>query len=62
MPEYGSTILLLFILFSCVYKKHVRDWWWFKLGVVSFLVHLAIQGITPLDSRVTIFHYLDNMT
>ncbi|MCH8854208.1 MAG: hypothetical protein IID41_16390, partial [Planctomycetes bacterium] len=45
MPEYGLTILLLFILFSCVYKKHVRDWWWFRFGVISFLVYLASHGL-----------------
>ncbi len=46
MPEYGSTVLLLFILCSCVYKKHVRDWWWFRFGVISFVVHLATQEFT----------------
>ncbi len=45
MPEYGSTVLLVFILFSCVYKKHVRDWWWFRFGIISLLVHLATQEL-----------------
>ena len=37
MPEYTSTLLLAFILASCFYKKHIKDWWWFKLGLVSYL-------------------------
>jgi len=57
MPEYGSTVLLLFILCSCVYKKHVRDWWWFRFGVITFLVHLTIQGLTTLagSGRIYVF-------
>ncbi len=37
MPEYTSTLLLTFILASCFHKKHIKDWWWFKLGLVSYL-------------------------
>ena len=55
MPEYSSTVLLLFILFSCVYKKHVRDWWWFRFGVISFLVSLASQGLTLFGRNSGLF-------
>ena len=37
MPEYTSTLLLAFILASCFHKKHIKDWWWFKLGLISYL-------------------------
>ncbi len=46
MPQYGSTILLLFILFSCVYKKHIRDWWWFRFGAISFVVSVVLVGLS----------------
>ncbi len=48
MPEYGSTVLLLFILCSCVYKKHVRDWWWFRFGAISFVVGVALAALSQI--------------
>jgi len=48
MPQYASTIMFIFILGSCVYKKHIRDWWWFRAGVVCLLVGIAIGGISTL--------------
>ena len=50
MPEYGSTIILLFILASCFYKKHVRDWWWFRLGVICYLGSFVLGGIGSFSS------------
>ena len=46
--QYGTTVLLLFILFSCVYKKHVRDWWWFKFGAASFVVGVAFAALAQI--------------
>ncbi len=58
MPEYGSTILLVFILFSCVYKKHVRDWWWFRFGVISLLVQLGTGALASFVSGMMLVNPL----
>ncbi|MCH8851383.1 MAG: hypothetical protein IID41_01885 [Planctomycetes bacterium] len=42
MPEYTSTLLLIFILASCFYKKHIKDWWWFRFGLYAY--GLSILG------------------
>ncbi len=36
MPEYTSTLLLTFILASCFYKKHIKDWRWFRIGLYAY--------------------------
>ncbi len=55
MPEYTSTLLLAFILASCFYKKHVRDWWWFRFGVGCYLVSLAFPVLASIIPGATIF-------
>ncbi len=42
MPEYTSTLLLIFILASCFHKKHIKHWWWFRVGLYAF--GLSILG------------------
>lgn len=49
MPDYTSTILLLFILGSCFYKKHIRDWWWFWFGVITFAASVVTGELGPGD-------------
>ena len=51
MPEYSSTILLLFILFSCVYKKHVRDWWWFRYHAGQIVFELYTYRPASADPK-----------
>ncbi len=41
MPEHTSTLLLAFILASCFYKKHIKDWWWFKFGLCAYVVSIV---------------------
>ena len=56
MPEYTSTLLFTFILASCFYKKHVRDWWWFRFGAGCYLASLAflvLAGVFPGSSIFT---------
>ncbi len=57
MPQYGSTILLLFILASCFYKKHIKDWWWFKFGLVA----TAIGILAPELGGVALQHQTLNV-
>ena len=42
MPEYTSTLLLIFILASCFYKKHIKDWWWFRIGLYAFGLSILV--------------------
>ena len=49
MPAYMSTILLLFILGSCFYKQHIREWWWFWFGVITFAVSVVSGELSPGD-------------
>lgn len=37
MPQYTSTLLLAFILVSCFYKSHIKNWPWFKAGLVGYI-------------------------
>ncbi len=46
MPEYTSTLLLLFILASCFYKKHIKDWRWFQYGLYAFVLSI-VANILP---------------
>ncbi len=55
MPEYTSTLLLAFILASCFYKKHVRDWWWFRFGAGCYLASLAFSVLGSILPGGTIF-------
>ncbi len=55
MPEYTSTLLFVFILVSCVYKKHVRDWGWFRFGVICYLVSLALGPLTSVLAGSSLF-------
>ena len=55
MPEYTSTLLLTFILASCFYKKHVRDWWWFRFGAGSYLASLAFSMLAIVFPGGSIF-------
>lgn len=38
MPELTANLLLAFILASCFYKKHIKNWWWFKFGMYAYVV------------------------
>ncbi len=56
MPEYTSTLLFAFILASCIYKKHIRDWWWFRFGAgcyLASLVFLVLVSVFPGSSIFT---------
>ena len=55
MPEYTSTLLFTFILGSCIYKKHVRDWWWFRFGAGCYLASLASLVLASVFPGGSIF-------
>ncbi len=58
MPEYTSTLLLAFILTSCFYKKHIKDWWWFKLGLIFYLAGTVAYVLSPgLYSIILLIYY-----
>ncbi len=41
IPEYTSALLFIFILASCFYKKHIRDWRWFQFGLFAYAVSIV---------------------
>ena len=45
MPEYATTLLLLFILVTCFYNRHIRDWRWFRGGAAAFGSAVALGAI-----------------
>ncbi len=50
MPEYTSTLLLTFILASCFYKKHIKDWWWFRIGLYAYVVSIVEYVLRAPDN------------
>ena len=52
MPQYTSTILLAFILASCFYKKHIKDWWWFKFGLYAFVASIVASVLRSPGTEI----------
>ena len=45
----------MFILGSCFYKKHIKDWWWFRFGLYAY--GLSILGY-QLQHHLRLFSFV----
>ena len=48
MPLHATTVLFVFVLASCFYKKHVRDWGLFRLGILLFVGSIVVSTLGGL--------------
>lgn len=51
MWDIIPNFLLAFILASCLYKKHIKDWWLFKTGLGLYLAGVVGRLAAPYFSR-----------
>ena len=50
----------MFILASCFYKKHIKDWWWFRIGLYAYVVGIVAYVLRyPGSSMYTIWAFVN---
>ncbi len=50
----------MFILASCFDKKHIKDWWWFRIGLYAYVASIVTYILRyPGSSMYTIWSFVN---